>query len=63
LRTINPVPLSRRSFFTGLGASLIGAPAVITRPGLLMPLRGILLPLAPTAFFMMYPSIYRDIPS
>ena len=36
--------LSRRSFFVGLGASVLAAPAVIRIPGLLMPVSPVPVP-------------------
>lgn len=59
---------SRRSFLTGLGASLIVAPAIV-RAASLMPVRGIVMPVTmdcdlalPTAnFWIVHPNMYFDL--
>lgn len=41
--------MNRRSFFTGVGASVLAAPAVV-RAASLMPIRGIVMPLPPLEY-------------
>ena len=55
------VDLIRRKLLVGLGA-LIAAPAVV-RAGILMPIRGIVMPVAEPDYFacVVHPSIFRDI--
>lgn len=51
---------SRRSLLTGLGASLIVAPAIV-RAVSLMPVRGVVMPMGPPYFRIIDPSMFHDL--